>query len=57
MQEASKFRDLYVTEREKLLDVESDLKDCKVIHFLDLLMLSVRVFLEFSNVYGPEKPR
>ncbi|ESQ52380.1 hypothetical protein EUTSA_v10016170mg [Eutrema salsugineum] len=27
--EASKFRDLYVTEKEKLLDVESDLKDCK----------------------------
>ncbi|KAJ4903788.1 ATP binding microtubule motor family protein [Raphanus sativus] len=27
--EASKFRELYVTEREKLLDVESDLKDCK----------------------------
>lgn len=57
MQEASKFRELYVTEREKLLDVESDLKDCKVIYFLDLLMLSVRVFLKFSNVYGPEKPR
>ncbi|KAF2568796.1 hypothetical protein F2Q68_00028075 [Brassica cretica] len=27
--EASKFRGLYVTEKEKLLDVESDLKDCK----------------------------
>ncbi|CAH2058909.1 unnamed protein product [Thlaspi arvense] len=27
--EASKFRDLYMTENEKLLDVESDLKDCK----------------------------
>ncbi|CAH8387306.1 unnamed protein product [Eruca vesicaria subsp. sativa] len=27
--EASKFRDLYVTEKEKLLDVESDLKHCK----------------------------
>ncbi|KAH0930436.1 hypothetical protein HID58_016163 [Brassica napus] len=27
--EASKFRGLYTTEKEKLLDVESDLKDCK----------------------------
>ncbi|KAL0896844.1 hypothetical protein Bca101_080805 [Brassica carinata] len=27
--EASKFRELYVNEKEKLLDVESDLKDCK----------------------------
>ena len=35
MQEASKFRGLYTTEKEKLLDVESDLKDCKVIYFLD----------------------
>lgn len=33
MQEISKFRDLYMTEKEKLLDVESDLKDCKVIKF------------------------
>jgi len=31
MQEVSKFCDLYETEKEKLLDVESDLKDCKVI--------------------------
>jgi kinesin family protein 11 len=29
--EVSKFCDLYETEKEKLLDVESDLKDCKVI--------------------------
>ncbi|CAA7042218.1 unnamed protein product [Microthlaspi erraticum] len=27
--EVSNFRDLYMTEKEKLLDVESDLKDCK----------------------------
>ncbi|KAL1209971.1 Kinesin-like protein KIN-5B [Cardamine amara subsp. amara] len=28
--EVSKFRDLYMTEKEKLLDLESDLKDCKI---------------------------
>lgn len=52
MQEASKFRDLYVAEKEKLLDVESDLKDCKVIRtsvnlLSKLLMLSMRFFLKF----------
>lgn len=42
MQEVSKFCDLYETEKEKLLDVESDLKDCKVIR------TSVIYFLDYS---------
>ena len=49
MQEASKFRGLYVTEKEKLLDVESDLKDCKVIYFLDYSCFQWEFVLNFQT--------
>lgn len=49
MQEASKFRGLYTTEKEKLLDVESDLKDCKVIYILDYTCFQWEFVLNFQT--------
>ena len=61
MQEAEKFRELYVTEQEQRLDLESDLKDCKVSmdSGQEVLVLALSIpgnSLIVINPCSPDKP-